>query len=138
MRFLNRSPMRAMRGAHNLIIYPNAAYARAFGPLSCTCMRMHARVRERTGACVPMCACERVRACVCVRISVCVHCVRACVRVRLCTYMRACIVYLCVCTCTYVCVRVCVRARVCACGYVSVCAQECAYVRANPSSPRED
>jgi len=26
-----------MRGPPNLIIYPNATYARAFGPLSCTC-----------------------------------------------------------------------------------------------------
>ena len=37
-----------MRGAHNLIIYPNAAYVRAFDPLSCTNTRVRA------------CACEGI------------------------------------------------------------------------------
>jgi hypothetical protein len=75
-----------MRGPHNLTIYPNATSARTFGPLSCTCTRMHMRVHVR--ACVVF-----VRACI-------YGCVRTCV----------CIGYLCVCMCvrTYVCVCVCV------------------------------
>ena len=44
-----------MRATHHLIIYPNAAYARAFGPLSCTC-NVHACARVRVRAC----ACEKM------------------------------------------------------------------------------
>jgi len=73
--------MRATRGAHNSIIYPNAAFARAFGPLSCMCMRMHLRVR----AYVRICACAYVHVCAYAYVFVCAHtCVRAlctCVRV---------------------------------------------------------
>jgi len=43
-------PGELMRGAQNLIIYPNAANARAFGPLSCRCTRVRVRV----------CACEGI------------------------------------------------------------------------------
>jgi len=43
-----------MQGAHNLIIYPNAAYVRALNSLSCTSTRMHTRVCARTCACVRM------------------------------------------------------------------------------------
>ena len=109
--------MRALQGAHKLIIHPNAAYARAFGPLSCTRTRMHitcARVRMRA---LRMCACVCVRACVRTCVCVCV-CVRACAYgcVRMCARAS----FTCVCAC-YVCVRtcvygyVCVRVRTCAC-----------------------
>jgi hypothetical protein len=91
------------------------------GPLSCTYMRMHAR----------MCACVRVRACVCVCVCVCVFVrirVRVCVRipVRVCVHcVRACVCIHCVRTCVcvryeLVCVFVCARVCVCVCGYVCV------------------
>jgi len=45
------------------------------GPLSCTYMCMHARVRTyvrcvHARACVCMCVCVRVRMCVCVRVHI--------------------------------------------------------------------
>ena len=108
-----------MRGRH-IIIYCNAAYARVFGPLSCTCTHMHVCVRVHVHACayVRVCACVCVYGCVrtCVRAfcncsCVCVYpctCGRArtcaCVHVRTC--VRACVVYLCMCVYAYVCVHV--------------------------------
>jgi len=68
-----------MQGANNLIIFPNAAYARAFGPLSCTCVRASAYV------CVRVRACVRVH--VCVRAHTCVH-DRTCVHAGMCTCVR--------------------------------------------------
>jgi hypothetical protein len=76
-----------MRGAHNLVIYPNAAYAKAFGPLSCTYMHIHERVRAyvsvRAHVCVQACMCVCVRACMCVCVfaRTCVRALRTCVRV---------------------------------------------------------
>jgi len=104
---LNKTPMRAMRGAHNLIIYPMQPMR---GPLALW------------AACTCVCTCVCARTCACVRKRVCVRCVHACVCVRLCTYMRACVVYLCV----RVCVRICVHAY--ACTYVSACAYVCVRV----------
>ena len=113
---LHKIPMRAMRGPRNLNIYSDAAYARAFGSLSCTCTRMHAA-----------CACVHVRAC----MYVCVHCV--CVRmcIRLCTYVwcvRCVIVPAYVCAYVGVYVRVCMRVRVSARAYVCVLARVCVCV----------
>jgi len=114
-----------MRGAHNLIIYPDAAYARAFGLLSCTCTRV----------CVRAHVCVYARTCVlCVRVHVCVRaCMRVCVHVYVCMCVR---VRVCACIrlCTYVCVRrilvrVCVRLYVCACAYAYVCVYVCVYAR---------
>ena len=116
MRFLNKIPMRAMQGAHNLIIYPNAAYARAFGPLSCTCTRMHARTCVRASAYVCVCVRARpyVRAlCTCVRVYTVMY---VCVSVR-CVLVHMCCVYVCARACT--CVRV--RVRVCVCARAYVC-----------------
>jgi hypothetical protein len=81
-----------MQGAHNLIIYPNAAYARAFGPVSCTRTRV----------------CKRLCTYVCVRVCVCVRCVRTCVH-ALCTCARVCVR-----------VRVHVRARMFVCMHAHV------------------
>jgi hypothetical protein len=44
MRGLNKPQCEPMRGVHSLIIFPNANYAWAFGPLSCMCTRVCARV----------------------------------------------------------------------------------------------
>ena len=71
-------------------------------PMSCTYMRMHARVRSYV-SCVHMCACVRIRACLCAYVCVCV-----CVCVR--AYVWACVAYVCV--CVYGCIHTCVRACV--------------------------
>ena len=107
--------MRAMRGAHNLINLPNAAYARAFDPLSCRCTclcaRMCVRAHVRTFAYVRVCASANV----CVHVHTCVRC--TCVRVYMVVYVRVCMHYVlnracvCACGCGCVCVRACVRAR---------------------------
>jgi len=76
--------------AHNLFIYPNAAYARAFGPLSYTCMHMCGRM------------CRRICTCLCVLAG---SCVGAYVQAGVCVYVR-----LCVCGC--VCAGALVHARV--------------------------
>ena len=114
MRFLNKIPMRAMQGAHNLIIYPNAAYARAFGPLSCTCTRMHARTCVRASAYVCVCVRARpyVRAlCTCVRVYTVMY---VCVCVR-CVLVHMCCVYVCARACTCVCVCARIRVHACSC-----------------------
>ena len=98
---INKAQIELCEGVHNLNIYPNAAYARAFGPLSCT----YLRVRAHTCACMRMCACML---CTCL-------CVRAC------AYVCACVVYMSV--CVYSCVRTCVR-----CARVRVFAYVCARV----------
>ena len=108
------------------------------GPLSCTYMRMHARVR----------ACAYVRvctlACVCAHTCACVAYMRACVYNRVRTRMHACVlvrVYMCVCVCvrtlTCVCVRVyiracmgCVLVRACVCARVRMYAYVCVCARA--------
>ena len=84
-----------MRGPHNLMIYPNASYARAFGPLSCTCtcvcVGAHVRVRART------CVYEGAR--------MCVHALCTCMHVYT-------VVYVCVCVrCVLVRAGQCVRAH---------------------------
>jgi hypothetical protein len=126
---LNKPQCEPMRGAYNLIIYPNAAYARALGRLSCTCtcVCVHACVCVRC-----MCVCMRVytvvymrvcvrcvlvRVSVCVRARACVHALCMCVRVYTVVYVRVCVrcVFVCVCARTRVCVHVCMRVRVCVC-----------------------
>jgi len=89
------------------------AYARAFGPLSCTCTRMHMHT----------CVCVRVRACVCPRM--CLREFGTCVRVYTVVYACVCVVYLCVLVRVCVCAYVCVRARTCVCAHIRVCACAC-------------
>ena len=129
---INKPQCGLMQEPHNLIIYPNETYARAFGPLSCTCTRVCACVHVRVCACMPMCvyahvcmhahvrvcACVRACQCVCVYIHVCECFVRVCVCIRLCTYVFASFVFLCVCMYVraYVCVRACVREGTCVCA----------------------
>ena len=67
------------------------------GPMSCTCMRMHARVHAYV--------CVRARTCVFVYVHMC-----ACVYVYVCMRVR---VYMHVGVCVYVCMHVCVRACTC-------------------------
>ena len=100
-----------MRGPHNLIIYPNATYARAFGPLSCTCTRVCTHARMRVCTCARVCT--YVRVCVRARMCVCAHHIRVACNV----YVHAC-VYGCLHTCVHArtCVRVCMRVRVHACA----------------------
>jgi hypothetical protein len=59
----HRPPPETSGSEGSAIISPNVAYARAFGPLNCTCTRVYVRV----------CACTRVRACtyLCVRAGTC-------------------------------------------------------------------
>ena len=117
----NKPRCKLMRGPHNLIIYPNATYARAFGPLSC---RVHACARSE----LHVHACART----CVRMHVCVHkhvSVRACI--RLCTYVRVC-----VCVCVFVCVCVHVCAYGCVCVHAHVKGTK-TKTSCCPSSPRE-
>ena len=109
---LNKTPT---QGTHNLNIHPNAAYARAFCPLSCTCTLMHAR----TCVCVRVCVCVYV----CVRACTCVRALFTCVRVYIVVYLRVCV---CVRAHVRVCARTCVRALMCVC--VRTCVR--AYVRA--------
>jgi hypothetical protein len=104
---INKPQCEPMRGgAHNLTMLHNAAYARAFGPLSCMCTR------------VCVCAC----ACVCARTGVCV-----CMRVYTVVYVRTCVRALCTCACTYMCACTCVhdRSSVCVCMRVRVRACAC-------------
>jgi hypothetical protein len=110
----NETPMRAIQGAHNLIIYPNADYAKAFGPLSCMYM-LWTHVCARTCACVRMCVCKRC-VCACAYVCACVVYTRVCtvvyvralctyVRVYTVVYVRLCVLCICACVCAYVCVH---------------------------------
>jgi hypothetical protein len=123
-----------MRGAHNLSIYPNAAYARVVGPLSCTYMRMHTRVRAdvcvraHVCVCAHTCVCARARTCSCVvHVRACVYgCVRVCVR---CVLVRVCVH-------AYVCVRSCVRAGAYVCVHAHVKGLKTSFLWC-PSSPKK-
>jgi hypothetical protein len=107
-----------MRGAHKLIIYPKAAYARAFDPQSCTYMR----ICVCTHVCERICACVRIRACVCVcaKVCPCFVYVRACVYGCVCTCLHALCTCACVCVCVCVGTRTCVRAGTYVCVHVHV------------------
>jgi hypothetical protein len=90
-----------------------------FGPMSCTYMHMHTRVRAyvcvRAHVCVRACLCACV--CMCVRIRVSKRCVCACVY----SCVHTCVHALCTCACVRMCERVSVRIRV----YVRVCVYIC-------------
>ena len=86
------------------------------GPLSCTCMRMHARVRVYV--------CVRAHECVCARTYVFVQifvCARAHVRtfvraLRTCVRMYAVVYVHALCACACVCVRACTCVCACTCA----------------------
>jgi hypothetical protein len=65
-----------MRAMKKQLTTPNATYARAFGPLSCTC----------THVCAYACACAYV----CARVVYVRACVYGCVRTCVCAYVCAC------------------------------------------------
>ena len=89
------------------------------GLMSCTCMRMHARVHAYV--CVHAHAYVRVNVCVCSRT--CEHALCTCVCV--CGCVHTCVHALCICACVRMCVCMCARAYVCACAYVCVCMRVC-------------